>query len=128
MSEADVARVRAVFAAFDPRGVEAVMDLFSPEFVGVVPPELSAEPDTYVGHEGIRRYMALWQEQIDDLQMRPEELFDAGGAVVVRLRISGRGRGSRVPVELPAAVRVTMADGLITSMSAHPTVEDALAA
>jgi len=30
---------------------------FHPDFVGVVPPELSAEPDTYRGHAGIRRYL-----------------------------------------------------------------------
>jgi hypothetical protein len=53
---------------------------------------------------------------------------EGDGAVAALLRFSGRGRGSGVPVELPAAVRVTFADGLIATMSAYPTLEDALAA
>jgi ketosteroid isomerase-like protein len=124
----DIARVREVFAALDEGGVEALVAHCHPEFQGVVPPELSAEPDTYKGHDGIRRYFALWDEDIEDLRFAPQEVFATDDAVIVILRITGRGRGSGAPAELLAPVRITIVDGLLRSMSAHATVEDALAA
>jgi ketosteroid isomerase-like protein len=57
MSEGDVARARAALAAFGTGDLDHLVRQFHPDFVGVVPPELSAEPDTYRGHAGIRRYL-----------------------------------------------------------------------
>ena len=124
----DIARVREMFAALDEGGVEALVAYCHPDFEGVVPPELSAEPDTYRGHEGIRRYFALWDEDIEDLRFEPQEVFAAGDAVIMILRITGRGRGSGAPAELRTPVRATIVDGRLLSLSAYPTVEDALAA
>jgi ketosteroid isomerase-like protein len=128
MSARDLDLVREAFAAYERGGVEALAQHFHPDFEGVVPPELSAEPDTYRGREGLRRYFALWEEQISDLDIAVEQLIDNDDAIVVLARISGRGRGSGVPVELPAATRVTVRDGLIATWTAYPTLEDALAA
>ena len=102
MSARDLDLVREAFAAYERGGVEALAQHFHPDFEGVVPPELSAEPDTYRGREGLRRYFALWEEQISDLDIAVEQLIDNDDAIVVLARISGRGRGSGVPVELPA--------------------------
>jgi len=52
MSEGDVARARAALAAFGTGDLDRLVRQFHPDFVGVVPPELSAEPDTYRGHAG----------------------------------------------------------------------------
>ncbi|MFL5837160.1 MAG: nuclear transport factor 2 family protein [Solirubrobacteraceae bacterium] len=128
MSAADIDLVREAFDAYERAGVEALAQYFHPDFEGVVPPELSAEPDTYRGREGLRRYFALWEEQISDLGVAVEQLIDNDDAIVVLARLSGRGRGSGVPVELPAATRVTVRDGLIATWTAYPTLEDALAA
>ena len=128
MSAADVDLVRDAFAAYERGGVEALAEYFHPDFEGVVPPELSAEPDTYRGRAGLRRYFALWEEQIRDLGVAVEQVIDNDDAVVVLARLSGRGRGSGVPVELPAATRLTVRDGLIATWTAYPTIEDALAA
>jgi ketosteroid isomerase-like protein len=128
MSAADVDLVRGAFAAYERGGAEALAEYFHPDFEGVVPPELSAEPDIYRGRDGLRRYFALWEEQISDLGVAVEQIIDNGDAIVVLARLSGRGRGSGVPVELPAATRLTVRDGLIATWTAYPTIEDALAA
>ena len=44
------------FASGDP---ERIVRHIDPEFEGVVPPSMSAEPDNYLGHEGVRRYVDL---------------------------------------------------------------------
>ena len=127
MSEGDVARARAALAAFGTGDLDRLVRLFHPDFVGVVPPELSAEPDTYRGHAGIRRYLESFREYVDGLRFVPEDVIDAGDAVVVAMRIEGRGRGSGVPFEQRLANRITVRDGLIDSMTAYTTVDEALA-
>jgi ketosteroid isomerase-like protein len=127
MSEGDVARARAALAAFGTGDLDHLMRQFHPDFVGVVPPELSAEPDTYRGHAGIRRYLESFREYVDGLRFVPEDVIDAGDAVVVAMRIEGRGRGSGVPFEQRLANRITVRDGLIDSMTAYTTVDEALA-
>jgi uncharacterized protein len=128
MSEGDVARARAALAAFGTGDLDRLIRQFHPDFVGVVPPELSAEPDTYRGHAGIRRYLESFREYVDGLRFVPEEVIDAGDAVVVAMRIEGRGRGSGVPFEQRLANRITVRDGLIASMTAYASVDEALAA
>jgi ketosteroid isomerase-like protein len=128
MSEGDVARARAALAAFGTGDLDHLVRQFHPDFVGVVPPELSAEPDTYRGHAGIRRYLESFREYVDGLRFVPEDVIDAGDAVVVAMRIEGRGRGSGVPFEQRLANRITVRDGLIDSMTAYATVDEALAA
>jgi ketosteroid isomerase-like protein len=128
MSEGDVARARAALAAFGTGDLDRLVRQFHPDFVGVVPPELSAEPDTYRGYAGIRRYLESFREYVDGLRFVPEDVIDAGDAVVVAMRIEGRGRGSGVPFEQRLANRITVRDGLIDSMTAYATVDEALAA
>jgi ketosteroid isomerase-like protein len=128
MSEGDVARARAALAAFGTGDLDRLVRQFHPDFVGVVPPELSAEPDTYRGHAGIRRYVESFREYVDGLRFVPEDVIDAGDAVVVAMRIEGRGRGSGVPFEQRLANRITLRDGLIDSMTAYASVDEALAA
>ena len=128
MSEGDVARARAALAMFGTGDLDRLVRQFHPDFVGVVPPELSAEPDTYRGHAGIRRYLESFREYVNGLRFVPEDVIDAGDAVVVAMRIEGRGRGSGVPFEQRLANRITVRDGLIDSMTAYATVDEALAA
>ena len=57
----------------------------------------------------------------------PRSSSTLGDAVVVALRIEGRGRGSGAPFEQRLANRITLRDGLIASITAFPTVDEALA-
>jgi ketosteroid isomerase-like protein len=119
--------VREGFEALERDGVEGLIPYIHPDFEGVVPPELSAEPDSYRGHEGVRRYFASFEEAVDDLRFSALEILDGGDYVVILLKVEGRGRGSGVPVDMAAVNRVYLQDGQIVHMSAHPTLEDALA-
>ena len=125
MSDADVARVREGFAALDREGIEGLLPYFDPAFEGAVPPELSIEPDTYTGHDGVRRYFATFAEAVEDLRFVPVEIVDDGDAVLVVLRVTGRGQGSGVPVDWQLVNRLTLRDGLIVGITAHATLEEA---
>jgi ketosteroid isomerase-like protein len=129
MSHAAMELARTAFDGYRRDGVEGLLPYVHADFEATVPPALSAEPDTYTGHDGIRRYFALWEEQMDELVFAVEGVVDTPvDEVVVELLITGRGRGSGVPAELRAFIRVGFRDGLIDRMSPYATLEEALAA
>jgi ketosteroid isomerase-like protein len=55
MSESPIPVVRSFFERADMGGIDGVLELLAPDAVLVVPPEGSAEPDTYRGHDGTVR-------------------------------------------------------------------------
>jgi ketosteroid isomerase-like protein len=119
--------VRQLFERVTDGGVEAVIDLFSEDIVAVVPPSMSAEPDVYEGHDGVRRYFAGFDDLIENVRFEPIAFEEHGGAVIALLRFSGRGATSGLEVEQRAAVINWVADGKIARMEAHPDMDEARA-
>ena len=97
----------------------------SEDLVVVVPPSMSAEPDTYQGHEGVRRYFAGFDGQLDDVRFEPLELIDEGERVIAALRLTGRGTTSGIEVEQRAASVLELRDGKVVRIESHPDVEAA---
>ena len=121
--------VRKMIDTLNDEGVEAGLKWVSEDFRGVVPPELSAEPDTYDGHDGLRHYFDSFQEIVGDLRFDAEELLDlAPGVVAARGLITGRGRESGIPVEMRVPGLYRLRDGKVIAIEAYPTWEDAIAA
>jgi ketosteroid isomerase-like protein len=110
-------------------GAAAALPYFSDDFEGVVPPDLSAEPDAYRGHAGLLRYFELFEEVVDGLRFEAERLTEvAPGALVGLAFISGRGRESGIPVEMRVPLAVAVREGRIARMDAYADWDDALAA
>jgi len=91
MSESSVETVSRLYERVSAGGVEAAIELMADDFVATVPPSMSAEPDSYEGHAGARRYFAGFEGLIDDVRFEPIEIVEEGDAVIVWLRFSGRG-------------------------------------
>jgi uncharacterized protein len=128
MSRGNLEIVRQGVEAFDSGDVERVLELAHPDFVAEVPPEVSAEPDLYRGHDGIRRYVASFQDAMEDIHFEAERLWDAGESVVVELLLTARGRQTGIPVEQRSAGVWTVRDGSIHRIRAFGSVQEALAA
>ena len=121
--------VREMLDALNGEGVEAALAWFAEDFHGVVPPDLSAEPDSYDGHDGVRRYFDSFREIVDDLRFDAEELVDVSPeAVVARGLITGRGRESGIPVEMRVPMLMRLRDGKVLRMDAYADWDDAVAA
>ena len=125
MSESSLATVRQLFERFDPERLEAALELVSEDFVAEIPGSMSAEPDVYAGHDGARRYFAGFDGLIEDVRFEPLEFLEDGDAVIVWLRLTGRGAASGIEVEQHAAVVTRVKDGKVTGMEPHPDVETA---
>ncbi|HEY4427805.1 MAG TPA: nuclear transport factor 2 family protein [Solirubrobacteraceae bacterium] len=99
MSRQNVEIVRQVLEAFSSEDLARIVAFTHPEFVAEVPAEISAEPDTYVGHEGIRRYFQSFQEAMYEIRFHPERFWEVDDSVVVALRVTAKGKQTDIPVE-----------------------------
>lgn len=120
--------VRRLFERFGEGGIEAALDGLDEQLVIEIPGDMSAEPDTYIGHDGARRYFAGFDGMIADVRYEPIELIPVGDRVVAHARMSGRGVSSGLDVELHAFVVHELAGGRITRMRPYPDMEAARAA
>jgi ketosteroid isomerase-like protein len=124
MTESSSDTVRLLFERVNGGGVESALDLIADDFVAVVPPSLSAEPDVYEGHEGVRRYFAAF-EGLVDVRFELLEIVEEGGAAIAWLRLTGRGSASGIDVEQHSAVINWVKDGKVTRMDPHPDMDAA---
>jgi ketosteroid isomerase-like protein len=123
----DLELVRSVLETINESGMEAALDRIHPDFEGVTPPELSPEPDTYRGHEGIRRYFAGFDGVMDEVRWEADELMEApDDRVVARMRLLTRSVATGLELELPVWSLCTLRDGKILRLEAFANREDAL--
>jgi ketosteroid isomerase-like protein len=128
MSEENVEIVRHVLEAFNSEDIEPMLAFAHTDLEVEIPPEVSAEPDTYHGHDGMRRYFASFWDAMEEIQFEAERLWDAGNAVVVALRLTARGRQTAIPVEQRSAGVWEICDGKVIGVRAYASTADALAA
>jgi ketosteroid isomerase-like protein len=86
VEQSDVVRalVRALFAAFAARDVEAALRLVDPkaDFWPQGTAEAAGQTEPYRGHDGLRQYFADVEEHWRELEIHPGELRVAGTGVV----------------------------------------------
>jgi ketosteroid isomerase-like protein len=118
----------ALIAALEAADPDRIEPYVHPDFEGVVPASMSAEPDSYRGVEGMRRYFDLFDETVEDLVFRVRPVEQHGEWILIETHITGTGRASGVPVELRAAGTMRMRDGKLLYLDGHPSIEEAQAA
>jgi ketosteroid isomerase-like protein len=126
MSERNMQILRETLAAFNSGDLERILHFVHPEFEGVVPPEYSAEPDTYRGHEGIRRYFRTFEEVMEEVRFEPERFWQAGDAVAVTMRLTAKGRQTSIAVEQRFAQVWRLRDGRVVGVQSYVSVSEAL--
>jgi ketosteroid isomerase-like protein len=128
VSRENVELMRRAFEAYNREGPEAIMAFIHPDFETAVPAELSVEPDTYRGREGLRRYFESFYDVMDEVRFEPEELVDAGDRVVVCVRLTTRARTTGLTAEQRVTQVWTLRDGLAVRADVFLTREEALGA
>ncbi len=125
MSQEDVELLREALKALDDEGVDAVLPYIHPEFEFSTPPSISLEPETYRGHDGLRRYFDQWYDAADLVRVLPEEFFDAGDRVVVSIRLVARGKETGIESELGAAMIWHVRGRQAVALEIYPTLDEA---
>ena len=117
----------AVLQAANRRDLDAILALTDPEFEGTVPSSMSAEPDVYLGHEGVRRYFESFWEIVDGLNFQIEEFDQAGDWTIAQGYASGTGRASGLPIENRIALACLARGELLHRLDVYPDMDEARA-
>jgi ketosteroid isomerase-like protein len=128
MAQSNVELVRQGFEALREGDPEALAPFIHPEFEATTPPALAAEPDTYRGLEGVRRYFESFYEAMDRVSFDAEEFIPVRDQVVVRAVLRTRGRTTGIETEQRLAMLWELRDGKAYRVSVYATVDEALAA
>jgi len=124
----NIAVLHEGFAALSSGDESRILAFAHPDFEAVVPPELSAEPDTYRGHDGIRRYFRLFDDVMEDVRFESERAWEAGDAVVALVRVTARGKTTGVLVEQRSAQVWTIQGERALRVQTFPELAEAFAA
>jgi uncharacterized protein len=128
MSQQNVEIVRQVFGAFNSEDIERALALTHPEVEIEIGPEISAEPDTYRGHDGLRRYIQAFQDAMEEIRFQPERFWYVGESVVVALLLTAKGRQTSIAVEQRSAGVWTIREGKVVGVRAYGSATEALEA
>jgi ketosteroid isomerase-like protein len=128
MAETNEELIRQGFEAMRAGDPEALTPFIHPDFEVTTPPQLAAEPDTYRGHEGVRRYFESFYEAMDQISFEAEEFLAVGELVVVGSVLRTRGRTTGIETEQRVALVYELKDGKAYRLSVYATVDEALAA
>ena len=129
MGEADVALMRRGFAAFSREGPEGLIRFLHPDFEMTTPAGMAAEPDTYRGHDGMRRYFDSFNDVMDDIRFDVLEYEDLGdGRVLIETVLRARGQTTGIEVEQLVTQVWETSDGLAVRCHVFPDPEEARAA
>jgi ketosteroid isomerase-like protein len=120
--------VRAAYAALAEGGIDAALGFIDPAFETTTPPSLAAEPDTYRGHDGIRRYFASFGDAMEGVHFEGKDFSAVGDRVVVDTQLRARGRTTGIETAQRAFVVWTLRDGLVTAVEAFADQGSALEA
>ena len=127
--EYNVERLRAGYGALAEGGVEALLEYVDPKFESTPPPELVTEPDTYRGHDGLRRYFASFEEAMEDIRFEPDEFTPVGEKlVVVPATLRARGKQTGIEVEQRLFNLWHMREGRAIRLEIFATMDEAMAA
>ena len=110
------ARIEAVLALFDP----------SCEYIRVT---AAVDPQTYRGHNGIRRYISDLADSWKEWRNEAEEILNISrDTVVATVRFRGIGKDSGVPVDARLGIVIVLSEGKVLRGHTYPSREEALEA
>lgn len=128
MSSDNLEIVQRGFDAFNERGVEGIIPFVDPEFEATTPPNLASEPDTYRGHEGIRRWFESFYEVMDQIRWDASDFQQVGDKVVVEFTLRARGKTTGLDFGQDAVMVWSLRDGKAIRVELFETLDEALAA
>jgi ketosteroid isomerase-like protein len=128
MSESNAEVMRKALERFATEGYEPLLPLLASDFELITPPGLAAEPDTYRGEEGMRRYWESFYEIMEEIRIEPKEFREIDDWVLVPFELSARGRSTGIEAGIEGVMAWRWRDGLAVRALLFSDFDEALAA
>jgi ketosteroid isomerase-like protein len=120
--------MRKAFQGYDAEGWESMLSLLDPDFELTTPPGLAAEPDTYRGEDGMRRYFDSFNEVMEEIRFDPQEFREVEDWVLIPFKLSARGRATGIEAGIDGVMAWKLHDGKAVRCLVFAELEEALAA
>src|SRR5262245_21612538 len=127
MSQENVETALAAVDAWNRGDHEAWLALWDEE-AEFIPLRAQLEGKSYLGHDGIERFLAEMTEEWDEVRFEVDEARDAGEKVVGIGRFRARGRASGVDINVPLGVFTMVRQGKLVYLRFFSDPADALEA
>lgn len=127
MSQENVERVKEMYEAFNCGDVERALKLLHPQPELHQPPEI-VDAAVYVGLEAFLKGMSRFTEAWHDPRFEPLDAEQVGAGVLMRVRVSGRGRASGLDLSTELFHAWTLRDGRAFQCFVRSTREEVLKA
>jgi ketosteroid isomerase-like protein len=124
----NVKLIRESFEDYARDGWETMLPHLAPDFELTTPPGLAAEPDTYRGEEGMRRYWESFNEVMDDIRVEPKEFHEIEDWVLIPFTMSARGKTTGIDSGIEGVMAWKVRDELLVRALLFPSLEEARAA
>jgi hypothetical protein len=98
------------------------------EFVMITPANLAAEPDTYRGHDGIRRWFETFYEAVDEIRIEPGRTEPLEERVVMQFTLTTRGRTTGLEAAIEATALCDVDGQKVKRLEFFPTWDEAIEA
>jgi ketosteroid isomerase-like protein len=128
VAETNLDLVRRGFETLSKGGVEALLPFIHAEFEVTTPTGLAAEPDTYRGPAGIRRYFESFYEAMDRVEFVADDFIAVGERTVVPITLRARGRTTGIETEQHLVQIWELEGGKAIRVRIFATLEEAMAA
>ena len=126
MSKENVETFRLGAEAIQRGDLEAVLSVTQPDVI--VEPLRAATEGAYVGHAGVRQFLADTAETFEFFRPDYTDIRDLGDRVLAIGSIRVRGRGSGLETDIPTAAIAEYRDGLLWRYKDYGEARDALEA
>lgn len=124
MADEDVDVVRRAYQAYSRGDLVAAGSAYSEDTVWDVS-RFRPDEGIHRGLDELARYLVSWRETWEEHEFALESVIDAGGAVVVVIRESGRGKSSGVPVTIRYGQVIRLSHGKIAETIVYRDPQDA---
>ena len=128
MTSSNLEIVERGFEAFNAEGIDGILPFIHRDFEATTPPELASEPDTYRGHDGMRRWFDSFYEVMDEIRWDARDFREVGDRIVVEFTLRARGKTTGLAFGQEAVMVWELQDGKAIRLSLYPTLDEALSA
>ena len=118
MSQENVERIRRAFEGTTTGDFSYLQDLIDENCEFQLPPDF---PGTQMarGPQGFVSVVEEFEEAFEDIRYDPEEFFDQGDRLLVKVRTVGHAKHTRLPVEATVYWVYAFREGKVVTMDAH---------
>lgn len=126
MSQENVLRFLEGAEAFNRDDIEAGLEIYDPDVVFET--QASEMEGAFVGHDGVRGFIASIDDHYEDVQIQYQDVRDLGDRVLALGTMRTVGKGSGITQETPLAIVASFRDGRITAFKDYGEKDRALEA